>query len=67
MTVVMSQGSQGNGAPGGAKDGATSLDGAALLRRTVGRMNKRKKVAWHKHLKKAKKLEEKAKAAGTRR
>ena len=30
-----------------------------------GSMNKRKKVAWHKHLKKAKKQEEKQKAAGT--
>jgi hypothetical protein len=29
---------------------------------TEGAMNKRKKVAWHKHLKKAKKLEEKRKA-----
>jgi hypothetical protein len=27
-------------------------------------MNKTKKVAWHKHLKKAKKREEKARAAG---
>ena len=30
-------------------------------------MNKRKKVAWHKHLKAAKKRDEKRKAAGTSR
>ena len=30
-------------------------------------MNKRKKVAWHKHLKTAKRREEKRKAAGTSR